>query len=166
MSINRPIAIVILLLVAFVMTFLLVIPQYQETTTLQSALDRKQADYTNKQSYYADLLDVLKTIKNQKDLLVKIDDALPNNVAFAPLIYFFQADAASSNLTVNTIAFSQDQQPVETPSSSAAPSQPALQQVIITLSMAGNYQGLKHFLSALETSDRLLNVESIAFDTV
>jgi Tfp pilus assembly protein PilO len=154
MEINKFISAAIIFVIALALIFLFVLPKYEESVSLQDTLVKKQIDYNNKYVYYAKILDAAKMIEENKDSLEKIHSALPSEVSLAPLIYFLQKKGGDAGLHVISVDFSQF-----SPTSSVD----QIKNITLNIKVSGSYEGLKSFLSSLETSARLFEVDSISF---
>jgi len=133
---------------------------------LQKQLIEKQSEYNGKSVYFQKIAQTILEIENKKDSLEKINNALPDSVAFAPLVYFLQTKGAETGLILQTITFSQIPVSSVDIQQTALPDTGGLREVKeigLTVSMLGNYQGLKNFLSALEKSSRIFEVNTISF---
>jgi|SRR3989344_923190 len=173
MEINKPIVALISLVIALIVLFLFVAPKFRESSDLQAKLLTKQSEYSGKSMYYEKLSDIFLDIDKRKDVLQKVDDALPSNVSFSSLTYFLQKTASESGLIIKSITF------LEIPASGYSQSSPTSQDqslssnsinnqvkdITFTIEISGNYQGLKNFLSSLEKSSRLFEMDTISFST-
>ncbi len=154
MTFNKTFSTIIIFVVALVVALLFVFPKYKESSSLENKLAQNQAKYDADVEYYAKIASLSKDIDDKKDLLEKINIALPTDSSLAPLVYFFQKKGAESGLVVKSV--------VMTKNSSLADNK-EIKDIIFTLNVLGNYQGLKNFLASLETSARLFEVNAIAF---
>ncbi len=162
MEINKPIASVIILIINLVLIFLFIVPKYQESNELQISSARKQIEYNGQFDYYTKLLGVLKNIQEKKDLLEKVDSALPSNFSFGTIVYFLQKKADKDGLTIKSMTFLQPQ-PVTSQQVLTEVSDKELKSVNFTVNLSGTYQSLKDFLASLERSARLFEVNTIFF---
>lgn len=162
MEINKPIATVVIFIINLVLVFLFVIPKYQELKVTTAALREKQGEYEGKSAYYEKIAILSKSIDSRKEVLEKIDSALPSQVAFAPLVNFLQKKGAETGLVIKSITFSQTSDQAS-PKTNGAEAASKLKEIGFSMSILGNYQGLKNFLGSLERSARLFEVQTIAF---
>lgn len=163
MEINKPISSVLIFIIALVMLFLFVIPKYGESVSLEGILNERRAEYSGKSQYYTDIYETLRSIKEKKEVVEKIDSALPANVSFAQLVYFLQKKAVESGLVSRSVGFSQVASAAQTKASGGAGASNELKIVSLTVNLLGNYQGIKNFVMALEKSSRIFEVASISF---
>lgn len=135
------------------------IPRYQESSKLQMDFLQKQAKYSGQSDYHIELLGILKNIEDRKDVLKKIDSALPSDFSLASVFSFFQKKSAESQLTVKSITFSK----VLSAPSGVRSETSKIKNISFVVNLSGSYQGLKNLLSSLDRSDRLFQVENISF---
>ena len=154
MEINKPISAVVIFIITLVLTFLFVVPEYQKLKGLQNDVTKKQVEYNNIFIYYTEVSDTIKNIESKKDALPKIDNALPPNFSYAPLIYFFQKKVSEIGLVLGSISFLQV--PLTT-------SDQAIKSIVFSIDVVGSYDGFKNFLSSLDKSARLFQINSISF---
>lgn len=161
MEINKPIAIIIVLIISLVLIFLFVIPKYQESVALQEKVVQKQKEYNREVVYREKISEALKNVKDRQDVLERINSALPADVSFAPLVYFAQEKASENGLVVGSMTFS----PLRIASANVSSSSPDVEvkDIVFTLNLTGGYQGFKNFLRALENSARLFEINNLSF---
>ncbi len=154
MEINKPVSTIIIFITTLILFFLFVAPEYQKSSDLQNNLAQKQEEYDVKSVYYAKISETIKSIDSRKDVLKKINSALPSDFFLAPLVYFFQKKGAEAGLIVKSITLSQI---------SPATLKKEVRNITFKINLSGNYQNLKNFLSSLDESERLFEVNSISF---
>ena len=154
MEINKSVSTIILFIITAMVVFLFVVPKYQEGKDLENSLVQKQVAYNEDSAYYAKISELAKTIDSQKNNLEKINASLPSDFSLSPLVYFFQKKGAENGLIVKSVVFSQ-----------LSPPSPAnnIRDILFTVNVLGNYQGLKGFLASMDRSARLFEVNSISF---
>lgn len=160
METNKPVVTIILIVISLVLVFLFVIPQYQASKGLETTLAEKQAEYDGRSAYHAKINEVLRQLASRKDVLEKVDNALPADFTIAPLVNFFQSKGLENGLTVKSVVFSQIQ-PVVSETMVASMSK-EIKQIAFTINISGSYRGLKDFLASLETSARILQITSLS----
>lgn len=166
MEANKPITIVILLVIGLVIIFLFVIPKYQESNALQGDLIQAQFQYDNQADYYQRVSKILSSIKSKQDSLEKMNSALPSEAALAPIVSFLQRKAVENGLTMKSVVFSK-----ETPTAygqlyPADSGDATIKDLTFAVNLSGQYQGLRNFLSALDRSARLFEVNIISFSAL
>ena len=162
MEINKPIAIIILVIIDLVLIFLFIFPKYQESRDLQMSLAEKNLAYEIQSGYYEKVSTVLKGVDSRQDILKKVDSALPSDPSFAPIVYFLQTESDKNGLTVKSITFSQVASETGQ-TTSQANSKQALKSITFMVNLSGKYQGLKNLLFSLERSARLFEVNAVSF---
>lgn len=155
MEVNKVFSAIFIFVVTLILTFVFVVPKYQQSSDSQKALAQKQAEYEGKLMYYSKIADLIKNIESKQDALAKVNNALPQDFSYAQVVYFLQQKGTEAGLIVKSLTFS--------PSSGASAGQQNVKDVVVTANVSGNYQGLKNFISSLETSSRLFGVTSISF---
>ena len=165
MEINKPVATIVIAVINLVLIFLFVIPKYQELKSSAVALHEKQAQYEGKSAYFQKIAVLSESIESRKETLDKIDSALPSHVAFAPLVYFLQRKGAETGLIIKSITFAQGVADASQKPVAQAATNTQVKDVVFSMSIAGNYQGLKNFLASLERSARIFEVQTITFSS-
>ncbi|MEK7562700.1 MAG: hypothetical protein AAB509_03410 [Patescibacteria group bacterium] len=151
---DRPIAIAVTLFVILLMIFFLVAPKYQEFKALRQQIGEKQAAYDAKFAYYSEIAKVYDQIMAKKDIVDKIDNAIPYNVSYGPLVYFFQKKGLENGLIVRGLSLSK---------SSAINPESDIKEIVFSLDILGGYSALKSFMASLEKSARLFEIDDISF---
>lgn len=154
MEIDRPITIAIVLFIVVLLIFFLVVPKYQQFKVLQQKIGEKQAAYDAKFAYYSEVANVYEQLMAKKDVVDKIDSAIPSNVSYGPLVYFFQKKGLENGMILKGLFL--------TKASSVSP-EANIKEITFSLDLLGGYTALKSFLSSLEKSARLFEVTSISF---
>lgn len=156
MQIDRPIAIAIILFVIVLLIFFVVAPEYRQFRTLQQTVGEKQAEFDAKYAYYAEIAKTYHELETRRDILKKIDDALPSVSSFGRMIYFFQQKSTESGLIVKSVFLSGY--------SDTGPNSD-MKDIVFSLDVTGNYPALKNFISSVEQSSRLFEVTLISFSS-
>jgi len=157
MSSNKFIVASILFAINAVVLFVFVIPQYHESKELEVIAKSKEESYENQMDHRQKILAALSQIESRTETLSKVENALPSEFAFAPIVYFLQTKAGESDLAVNSLTFSKSTQ---------KNAQTETEEVRFTVMVSGRYQAFKQFLSAVEKSSRLFEVENISFNSL
>ena len=154
--IDRPIAIAIIVFLALLAGFYLTLPKYRQFRDLQTELSKKEAEFKGKAAYFSQVNYTLREIKKDPETLTKIDTALPENFSLDSLIYFLQKKTAENGLIFKKAMLTR---------ASAVEKGSTLKEAYFSLELLGSYASLKNFLSALEKSSRLIEVENITFNS-
>lgn len=151
---NRPIAIAICLFITLVLVIVLVFPKYQDFKFLQKEISQKETELQYNKEYFLNLSNLSEELKKYSDNLSKIDFALPSGPSIPILFDFLQKTSSQNGLIlkrigeVTTIPFKE---------------KITVKEYQLALSLSGSYSSFKSFLSSLEKSARLIEVESISF---
>ncbi|MSU54425.1 MAG: hypothetical protein EXS48_01105 [Candidatus Staskawiczbacteria bacterium] len=156
MKVNKLTATIIIFIIILMVVFLFFIPTYKKMNNLQNNLNQKQAEYDGKFIYYTKIVDIIKNIDSRKDVLEKIKSALPSDFYFSSLVYFFQKEATNAKLSTTSITLVQISPPNK---------KTKIRDIIFNLHVTGTYESFKIFLSTLDTSARLFEVNSVSFST-
>ena len=154
MTIDRPITIAVTLFIILLLIFFLVVPKYHQFKELQQKIGEQQSAYDAKFAYYSEVAKVYDQLQAKKDIVDKIDSAIPSNIAYGPLVYFFQKKAMENGMIVRGLFLSK-----------AAPINPEsnLKEIGFSLDVLGSYSALKSFMASLEKSSRLFEITNISF---
>jgi len=154
MKIDRPIAIAVILFIILVLGFYFVFPKYQEFKEIQLEVSEKEAEFKGRAEYFAEVGSTFKRLKDYEESLGKIEDALPPTPSLAPLIYFLQTKSSENGLIFRRANLL---------SVSLVSEKSDIKEITFSLEFFGSYPAFKNFLSSLEKSARLIEVESISF---
>lgn len=156
MEIDRPIATAVIFFATLLLIFFLVAPKYRQFSDLRQKISEKQATYDAKFAYYSEIANIYEKIMAKKDIVDKIDTAIPSSPAFAPLVYLFQKKSVENGLIARGLFL--------TRVSNADP-ESNIKEIVFSLDLLGGYQAFKSFLSSLEKSARLFEINSISFSS-
>lgn len=165
MEINKPITIITFLIIIVIVTFLFVVPKYQEYHDGQTKILEAEAQYSGQSIYYARISEVLAGLEGRKDVLNTIQSALPVGFSLGPVVSFLQKKSSENGVRITSIVFSQAS-PLLLTETSGANDAGQIKDVAFTLTLAGNYQGLKNFLLAMDNSARLFEMDTVSFSAV
>ncbi len=154
MEIDRPIAIAVTLFIVLVLGFYLVAPEYQEFRDSQLELSKKEAEFEGREAYFLEVANTFRKLKIYEDELEKIDSALPASPSLASLIYFLQKKSAETGLILQAANLRKISSIAKTSD---------IKETRFYLEFFGSYFAFKNFLSSLEKSARLIEVESVSF---
>jgi Tfp pilus assembly protein PilO len=150
-------------------------PQYQKLNSLKKEIFEKEKELSSQEKYFENLQKTAEELKKYETTLSKIDSALPQNPSLPDLLNFIQKASSQSGLSLKNISPAVIS-PLEkaTPSVNigsvgeavgGAPSERygEIKTMKINLLLVGSYSNFKNFLSLLEKSARLIDVEEISF---
>lgn len=156
MEINKPILIVVVFVINLVAIFLFVIPKYEDSSHLDRVLAARQSEYENQSQYRLKLSSALRDLQVREDIVQKVDEALPSNPSLAEIIHFLNKKATENSLSVINITLSHRAAATELGTSAS------IKDISFMVNLTGSYLDLKRFLSSLEKSTRLLQVQTIS----
>jgi len=140
---------------SMVLIFFLVWPKYQKLTSLKKEILAKESEVQSQKNYFEELKRTSEELKNFEDILSKIDLALPQKTSMPEFLNFIQKSSAQSGLTLKAIS-----------SFTITPSEGGkINEIRISLTLGGSYSDFKNYLSVLEKSARLIEVENITFSS-
>ncbi|MBU0476410.1 type 4a pilus biogenesis protein PilO [Patescibacteria group bacterium] len=174
----RPFIITIIILSVLVSGVFIIWPEYQELTDSRRKIEEKKAEVEIKKEYFSHLSEVSQNLEEYSEELSKINSALPNNPSIPALFDFLQKAASQNGLVLKNIGsfslISQKpaQQSAPKPGEIAVSNFPAsraevkMTEIYLDISLSGSYSSFKNFLSTLEKSSRLIEVENISFSSL
>jgi len=132
-------------------------PRYQELKFLEQRNEQKRAEIRGREEYLQELKKAEETLKDYETQISKIDSVLPSEPGLEILFNFLQKASSQSGLVLTDIKPSGPQ---------AAPNLEGLKETAVSLAVSGSYSSLKNFISVLEKTARLIEVESISFSSI
>lgn len=141
-------------IITTVLVFIFIAPKYQEFRDLTLKIREKEAELAFKEKYFQEIRETAKELEQYDEEIKKIDSAIPIRHFFPSLFAFISETSKNSALILKQIdgfeiASSKDKSHI--------------QEGTIEATFIGPYEGIKRFLSTLETSSRIVGVNSIAF---
>jgi len=150
-------SIILILITALVAAGYLVIkPKIDEYKAIQANSELIKLNVENEQTYLAALRRSVSAAQSiAPDVLTKVDKALPRAFSIPETLVMLNRSAMATNVSITNIAFS----PV---SDRVAVSKTGLQSIQLTLNVtAPDYGALKNFLSVLEASLRIIDIQML-----
>jgi Tfp pilus assembly protein PilO len=152
----------IIVLIALTFGIVLTVPKYQDLQDLKVVEAQKSADLKNKEEYFNQLAEISSELKNYEGNLQKIKTALPVDTGIASLANFLQSSSSQSGLILKNLTYGSGV------SASAAAGQSGevsyiLKTYDISMSLSGSYGAFKDFLSKIEKSSRVIEMQEISF---
>jgi Tfp pilus assembly protein PilO len=154
MRIDKPITIALILFAIVFLIFFLVYPEYETFKALQQDLGIKRAEYNAEFAYYSEITRNIVELTAKSDNIAKVDSALPSDPELGSLVYYMQDQASKSGLVLRSLFLSKV-------SGSAAKN--TVKDLTFSLNLTGNYASLNQFISYLENSARIFEIENINF---
>jgi len=150
----RQIIIAVCFFLTLVLGIFLVWPEYQELKGLKSKITEKEGELQTLKEHFLELDDLSKNLKQYEVELSKIDSALPDGFDLPSLLNYLQEAASGTGLILKSFS------PV-----SSTPFKGKIKEFRLSLGFSGSYSAFKNFLSSLEKSARLIEVENISFSS-
>jgi len=147
--------VIIAISVAFAM--ILTWPKFQEFESQRSLVMGKQSDLETRNEYFKNLQQSSSELSNFGPNLAKIESALPDNPDVATLANYLEMSAMQGGLIIKAADYTADQ-------ATAAPAEGDGQKILknfhIALTLSGPYESWKNFISSVEKSSRMIEIES------
>lgn len=141
---------------AILLIFFLIFPNYQNLTFLKKEISQKEADLSAQEKYFQDIQNITEELKKYETAISKIDSALPAGLFLPELLNLIQVKASQSGLALKGIG----------PAAIVPAGEKGLKEIKVDLILIGNYSDFKNFLSILEKSARLIEIENISFSSL
>ena len=150
---NYPLYIIIALSLSLLLIFTLVLPKYRVLDSLKQEILEREADFRSQEEYFQQLQGISGEVESYKDSFLRIESALPEDYSMTELFNFFQKVASQTGLILEEIS----------PSESVLTEEERIRVNKISLGLIGSYFDFKNFLSIIEKSARLIEVDNISF---
>ena len=151
---SKSILILFILLGAFAIGFFASLPRYQELKNTQIAIASKNVELQYKEQYFTDITDTAKELTKYKEELLKVNSILPSDLSIPTLFSFLQTVSSQNGLTLGGLNLSAI-------SGASEGEGLGIREIGVSLSASGSYSSLKSFLSTLEKTSRLIEVDSL-----
>lgn len=151
---NYPFYIVIFFSLSFFLIIFLIFPKYQNLNSLKKEIFEKEDELSSQEKYFETLRETSEELKKYEDSLSKVDTALPKNPSLPELLNFIQKTSSQSGLSLKGIS------PAVT-----SPLEGEIKETRINFLLVGSYSDFKNFLSILEKSARLIDIENFSFSS-
>lgn len=143
---RKPIIIVVALLASVVFIFLFILPKKDALNLLENKISEKNQELKTREDYFKEIENVSHDLENYQSQLAKIKLAMPEGPQTLVFYDFLHKATSRAGLVLKSISHSEGSG-------------------IITFSLgvAGTMDGFLDFLSILEKSARMINIESFSF---
>ena len=145
--------IIICFLSTIVLGAFLLYPKYQNFVVFEKQIKAKENELQSKQEYLSNLSENSEQLKKYQEKLLVIDAALPSTLSLPSLFDLLQKIASQNGLIVKDM------------NSSYVTNPEGIQEVRVDLKIVGLYSSFKSFISVLEKSARMIEIESFSFST-
>jgi Tfp pilus assembly protein PilO len=142
---------IIFLLISFAFYFFIIHPKQKTLSDLNFELSQKRLELESFDQYFKDISNIYEKLNQYQDQISKIDSTLPEDPSFVEVFYFIQKTASQNGMILDGFTFPNLTQ------------QENLKKWSSNLRIRGDYASFKNFLSVLEKSVRMFNVEKIHF---
>lgn len=151
---NKIIVIPICLIITLILGIEVISPRYNFYKLKRAEAEAKSLELEDIRSYYNEVASISGGLEKYSQEIAKIDLALPEELFSPALFDYFQKKTSETGLILK-----------DPGSLSSAPStiNADIQEHRMSFSMSGSYSAIKKFLSVLEESSRLFEVERISF---
>jgi Tfp pilus assembly protein PilO len=153
----KTIYIVAFLLIILILGAVLIWPKYQELNAIKIEIGAKETELQNIGEYYSDLEQTNLGLEEYADNLAKIETSLPSGPSLPSFLNFLQEKSSENGVVLKTINFISSPSPISGKSK--------IKETSLNISFSAPYSAFKNFLSTLENSARLIEVESISFSS-
>jgi len=152
---NYPFYITIFFLLSFFLIIFLIFPKYQNLNSLKKEIFEKEDELSSQEKYFETLQKTSEELKKYAPSLSKVDAALPKNPSLPELLNFIQKTSAQSGLSLKGIS----------PAATSPLKGGKIKETRMNFVLVGNYPDFKNFLSILEKSARLIDIENFSFSS-
>jgi len=152
---NYLIYIVATFCLSLLLIFVLVLPAYNDLNDLNNQIFEKETSLQSQQEYFWELEDIAKRVEGQEESFEKIRSAIPNGSNLANLMNYFQRSASKAGVSMENVS----------PALIVSTQEKKVHASRVNLVIIGEYPAFKNFLSIIEKSSRLIEIESIGFQS-
>ena len=156
--------IIICLILSVILGFFLLWPQYQKFSDERWRVKEKEAERNNQEEYFVHVESIANELLGYETELSKIASALPYSADIPALLNFLEKAAFRNGLILTKITSFSLGKPQSTSQSSQQQEESTISRakdINIEFEVTGSYSALKNFISTLEKSARVIEVESI-----
>ena len=139
---------------ALLIIFTLVFPKYRNLDYFKKEILIREAELQSQEEHLQDLSGTLKEIEEKKESIAKIESALPEDPSLPDLLNFFQKAASQSGLILEEVS----------PETIRSSEEGGIKDTLVDLVLKGTYFDFKNFLSLVEKSARLIEVNNTSFE--
>ena len=160
MTIPRPLAIIIGLVISLILVVGFAFPKYQDLKLLKSKIKAKEVELQIEKNYFSEIGKAKEKLKKFEEEISKINSALPPDPYLPSLCNFLQLAASQNGLVLKKIMPSLTGLLGEEKGFSSQ-----IKETGMNLTVAGDYSAFKSFISNLEKTARMIELESISFSS-
>jgi Tfp pilus assembly protein PilO len=146
----------------------LVLPKYQSLNTINKEIESREIELQSKVDYFTHIKGLESQLQEYEEPLAKINSALPNDPLLPSTFNYLQVTASQTGLIIEEVlvgsAYAFGSQ-AQTRTSSVPAVESDIKATDISVSLSGSYQSLKSFISEIEKSARLIEIQKISFES-
>ncbi len=167
---QKTIIFLLFLLFVFLFSYFFLFPKYKNYQRLKREIFHLEKEIQTFQQYFQKLKEIYKKLK-AKEESTKAELALPKNPDLPKILNFIQISTGENGLLLKEVSITQSVKSLEeespspetTFSAEETTSQLKIGEINLELKISGNYSDFKNFLSDIEKSARLIQIENIEF---
>jgi len=162
---QRPIiSTAIVSLIVISLAFFLVLPKYDELNAKNFQVEEKRFRFETLEDYFKDISFKNEELKKYESEMAKINSALPDDSNMPSVFYFIQNTAEENGISLISVDLSSTRRKAQERKTGEI-EESELKENAFSINVAGSYTSFKDFLSVLEKSARLIEVEEISFSS-
>ena len=165
---SRPILTFIFFFIALGLGFGLVLPKYQSLKVIREEIKNRSIELQNKTEYFEQVKTISRQLEEFREELSKISSALPSDPSLPSLFDFLQKTASQTGLVLEEISLGgikTRETGKETGEVELKDALAGTKEIYLDLKLAGTYPSFKDFLSAIEGSARIIQVQQISLSS-
>jgi len=138
------------LIISIIIGMAFLYPRYKQFVKLQDQVSQKEKELENQQSYIKLLNQTNKKVEEKKDLMDKVVSAIPDDPDIPSFLNFLKEEARNTGVGLEDVSWKEE--------SFKKDEAKQTNEYLINLQVSGSYFAFRNFLSALESSARLIEV--------
>ena len=159
---KRPIILItIISLAVILLAFFVILPEYEALNSKNLQVEEKKSELKKINDYFEDLSLQNEELEKYELEIAKIDSALPDNPNMPSVFYFIQNTAEENGISLTAVDMGYSRIKEATEQSKVLD----IKENRFSISVIGSYSSFKDFLSVLEKSSRLIEIEEIYFSS-
>jgi Tfp pilus assembly protein PilO len=153
---NKLIIIIGCSVLVLILGLLLLLPKYQNIQLLKADIQEKEFEFQSKEAYFTQVKEISEELEDYGEPLFKISSAVPLDPLPSSLFNFFQITAAQTGLILKDVHLGGTVIPED--------GKDSMKETKLTLQLTGFYNAFKDFLLVIESSSRMVEVESVSVE--
>ncbi len=151
---QAPVVTIVFFVIAVGLGALILWPKYQALSEVQGILNLKEQMLQGEEQHFINLEQIKERLSDYESQLANIEASLPDDPSFPSIFNFIQSASAQSGLALAKIS----------PFASVVLEENEnIKESEFSIEVIGSYSSLKDFVSTLENSSRMIEVENISF---